>query len=599
MAALFERADVVLSRHRAHPSCPLPPHPSPSSSSSASRPLETGLPSLDARLAALLLHHPAASALSQAVPTPSQQATRLAQQQQQQARILEIAGPTASGKTAFVVGCAVRERLEALVASWEACGVNEDGREGGAGQTNGKGKGKEREKGRRKLSWAEWDEEVVKSASQVMIIDTEGACTPERLLTAAKSIILSTPHLLDLARVLPQIEPTAGDGYEDDAADVILPLVQAVLEGIQLCRPATRAQFLATIVLIDPHLSNGLRAAKVAPRVSDGQGSGREGEEVGGAGLVSSSPAPAPAPATVAAPVGSPPSTLLPTQATAPARQTAPTVASPSTAAAVQAQSHSSLPPNTSLLLIDSLSAFLRAHPSTKAEREERAHILSALSSLAGRVRRYNQACWNLHHHGTRSSHSLPQSGRSSGRGRMMGMVVSVQMAVKMVPQDGSLANFEVGGAERLPDKVAVLVPQVQIVSSSSSSSTNLDPAATDGRRGGAGGSRGAETYEDPSASVVGSGMNASVLGDEVWRAVLFRAGGGGHRFVQLYQLPRSVEANLANVRVLQQQATQQQERQREGTRTQGGAEEDVLAYKRWIHYVIDPKSGLPQDPPT
>ncbi|KAE8211347.1 hypothetical protein CF327_g4888 [Tilletia walkeri] len=557
MTTLFERGDVILARHRQHAqahvadhSSPHPPSSFPSSSSSALRvrPIETGLQALDDRLRSILNESSSSSSTSQRT-TSSKIAHR-----DSLPRILEIAGPTASGKTSFLVGCAVRERLARLMMAWEACrnGTNAGG--------NGKRKGKGRQSGNGRMSWEEWEEEVAKVTPLVMLIDTEGSCTPERLLAAARGMILSDPDLLELARSLPLDDE---DSEQNDEEEAILPLIQAVLEGIQLCRPATRAQFLATILLIDPHLSNGLR--KPTSTTSEQQ-------------HIPSSPAPG--------------STL--------------------TSTAHPSLSHSSLPPNTSLLLIDSLSAFLRAHPSTRPEREERAQILSALQHLTDRVRRYNQACVN--------------QGKVDG---VMGVVVSNQMGVKMGPQDGSLVNFEVGGGGG--GKMAVLVPQVQVVASTGTSrrsggsgasasqmpsSIKPGPGRADAR--GAGGEGEGFRSEDASSTLVGSGLNTSVLGDEVWRVVLFRVGGGGHRFVQLFQLPKSVEVGLANSRA-QQQRGQLQPHPGDGhyedarsshppssgiTHTEAveptsawSSDTGQPAWKKWIHFIIDTQSGIPRDP--
>ncbi|CAD6953660.1 unnamed protein product [Tilletia caries] len=305
---------------------------------------------------------------------------------------------------------------------------------------------------------------------------------------------MSDPDLLELARSLPQTGDD--DNYEaEDDQDAMLPLIQAVLEGIQLCRPATRAQFLATILLIDPHLSNGLRKPTSASTNTLEQQQQQQQR------VTSFFPAP----------------------------PTATTTNTPH-----PSLSHSSLPPNTSLLLIDSLSAFLRAHPYTRSERDERAQIFTALQNLVERVRRYNQACVNL------------GKGRGGGGAGGLGVVVSVQMGVKMGPQDGSLVNFDVGSGSGGSGKMAVLVPQVQVVSSTrgsrydggSGGGTQLPSSAmTPGRgradaEGGGGRGGGGDGFqrEDASASLVGSGSTTSVLGDEVWRVVLFRVGGGGHR---------------------------------------------------------------------
>ncbi|KAL9933900.1 hypothetical protein V8E36_006982 [Tilletia maclaganii] len=515
MAAIFERADAVLARTSATGASA-----GPSSSTSTSRRVETGFTGLDTRIASLLhpTQHPSASA---STSSSSRHSTP---------RIVEIAGPTASGKSAFIVCCAVRERLRTLFEAWEALSVD-----GGGSKSD---KGKQKQKRRQRMTWDEWENDVQQNASQVMLIDTEGSCTPERLLTAAQALIKSDVDLLELARLIPRDDDDGEalnifgkDGQVEQSIDeMTLPLVQAVLEGIQLCQPATRAQFLATIFLIDPHLSNGLR--KTIARSSDASTADDD-----------------PAPSSLALPTGKPQSQ-----------------------AQLQQQRHqqqlanySSLPARTSLLLIDTLSAFFRSFPSTKPEREERTHILSALSALVGRIRRYNQACVN--------------QGRA---GQVINLVVTNQMGVRMAPQDGSLANFEPGNS--LPDKVAVLVPQFQIITSSSSTmlfgDSSNKPYSQIGhssqapwqnqatqRKSSSSNNQG----EDASASLIGSGFNASVLGNEVWRVVLFRAGGRGHRFVQLYQLPRSIEAN-----VVQSEAPE---------------------WKRWIHFKIESSSGLPLDP--
>ncbi|KAK0555129.1 hypothetical protein OC846_001810 [Tilletia horrida] len=441
MGSNFERADVLLAR-RASGLPASTQHASSSGSSNASQntPLETGLASLDSHLAALLPQSYTEG--HSRSPSP---------------RFLEIVGPTASGKSAFIVACAVKERLNQLVRATETW-HNE------APKGNAKAKANDQTAEDCSITTDGWADVVKKRASSIMLIDTEGSCTPERLLTASKAIIGINSHLLDLARTIPSNPIEAG--AEDDATS-ILTLSQAVLQGIMICRPTTLAQFLATVLLIDPHLSNGLRRRTTNIATQD---------------EMAANPSSSPLNSSTALNSGQTDST------------------------------HSSMPPNTSLLLIDSISAFSRMAPTNSQEREQRSQMLGHLEALGGKIRRYNQACLNQR------------------MGTLLNVIVANQMSVKMVPQDGSLLNFEEGS--NLPNKVAKLVPQLQIVNPSGpslsfangmSSSPSVPTHVHVGR---------SFRNDDASAGLIGSRLNASVLGDEVWRVVLFRSGGAGHRLI-------------------------------------------------------------------
>ncbi|SAM61912.1 uncharacterized protein UBRO_03897 [Ustilago bromivora] len=171
--------------------------------------------------------------------------------------IFEVLGPPGSGKSHFVIQYAITERLRALGRARSSLMMYEDQDEASMHDEEHQGTTFTDSS---YFSEDFWDAEIAQ-ADQVLMIDCEGALTPERLAYAAWSATISlwtatrqhhSPANNEATHVVTSTEIKSSAQQRADMPEVVRRLVAAVLAGIHVSHVTSLADLIALLRSLRP-----------------------------------------------------------------------------------------------------------------------------------------------------------------------------------------------------------------------------------------------------------------------------------------------------------------------------------------------------------
>ncbi|ETS60850.1 hypothetical protein PaG_04767 [Moesziomyces aphidis] len=173
--------------------------------------------------------------------------------------IIEAIGPPGSGKSSFVVQTAVTERLRSLARARRSL-EHQDSDEHNSQAETDRQHPPSTDAHPHAIFFTDdfWDAEVA-SADQVLLIDCEGALTPEKIADAAWSTVASLWSSVEqrtpLNDATGEATTTAPDWAAESRAampEVVRRLVAAVLAGIHINRVTSTASLVALLISLRP-----------------------------------------------------------------------------------------------------------------------------------------------------------------------------------------------------------------------------------------------------------------------------------------------------------------------------------------------------------